>query len=426
MSLHKPGRMGRVGVVPTRSEPEPGPCLSEEAVVAFSEGSLMPAEIELLHAHLDHCEACLELVNAVVHQRDGASGAAAADRLWMATFGAGQLIASRFRIDRFIGRGGMGEVYLAHDVVLDEPVALKTLLSTISDSPQAIRRLLSEVRLARRISHPNVCRVHDVGLHEETGRVDERLHFLTMEFIDGPRLGQLVRSSRMELRLVLDIARQILVGLGAAHAAGVLHRDLKSDNIMVSGQAVDGEGAPLRIAITDFGLAQALDGGMASCGEHERVGSVSYMAPEQILGLHLSPASDLFAFGVVLFEMLCAELPFACGDGSRQAALRRLLQKPTAPSQLRPDVPPALDRVVLRCLKQRPQDRFASAEEVIAALDELSAPCRPSAVYEKPWVSALDEAAAEVPRIKGLVWAGTDDLESGDMPLVAVAALFKA
>jgi eukaryotic-like serine/threonine-protein kinase len=415
-------------------------CLSEEEVVAFCEGKLMPAEIESVHAHLDRCSNCLELVNAAVHHRDDDAAGSDGDRVWMTTFGAGQLIAGRYRIDRFVGRGGMGEVYLAHDAVLGEPVALKTLLSTISDNPQAIRRLLWEARLARRISHPNVCRVHDIGLHEEPGRVDERLHFLTMEFIDGERLGQLLRNSRMEIPLVIEIARQILAGLGAAHAAGVLHRDLKSDNIMVSGQSVDGrtlggqgvgeKGSDMRVTITDFGLSQTLDGDAAASRANERVGSVSYMAPEQILGQHLSPATDLFAFGVVLFEMLCAELPFACDDGSRQTALARLVQKPVAPSQLRPEVPLALDRLVLRCLMEKPEDRFASAEETLTMLNEAAATHRPSAIYPRPLASTrgTPEAASsiDVRRVDGFAWIGSGASDSGEVPLVSIAALFKA
>lgn len=425
--------------MPTDDERPNTECLTEEVVVAFSEGGLPPADIELLNAHLDQCQSCLELVNAAVHHRDDASAPVATDRVWMTTFGAGQLIGGRYRIDRFIGRGGMGEVYLAHDAVLGEPVALKTLLSTISDNPHAIRRLLCEARLARRISHSNVCRVHDVGLHEEAGRVDERLHFLTMEFIDGQRLAQLVTARHLELPLVVAIARQILAGLGAAHAAGVLHRDLKSDNIMVSGNMVSGNtvsggaasgaGAELRVIITDFGLSQTLDDEVgASRPGQERVGSVSYMAPEQILGHELSPATDLFAFGVVLFEMLCGELPFPCDGSSKQMAQQRLALKPVAPSRLRPDVPPALDQLVLRCLMEKPEDRFASTDEALATLDEAAATNRPSAFYFKKGHgprSALDEPS-NVAELDRLAWTRPGDTSISEMPLVSVASLFKA
>jgi eukaryotic-like serine/threonine-protein kinase len=380
-----PSRLMELGVLPSQESScaalESGPCLSEEEVLAFSEGSLMPSAIDSVHAHLDFCPTCLELVNAAVHHWDHPPAASAGDRTWMATFGAGQTIGGRYQIERFIGRGGMGEVYLAFDSVLRERVALKTLLSTISDNPHAVRRLLSEARLARRISHPNVCRVHDVGLHEEPGRVDECMHFLTMEFIDGKRLGQLLRPGTLELQVAIEMARQILEGLRAAHAAGVLHRDLKSDNIMVSGQ-----GADLRIAITDFGLSQALDDEAHSGigGSRDRVGSVSYMAPEQILGLELGPPTDLFAFGVVFFEMLCGKLPFSHEATTKQSALRRLAERPLAPSQYRAEVGPALDRLVLRCLMERREDRFASAEETLLTLEAAVTP-RPSGLAPREW-----------------------------------------
>jgi serine/threonine protein kinase len=355
---------------PTGTAPgDSGPCLSEEEVLAFSGGSLMPAEIESVHAHLDWCPTCQELVNAAVHEWDHPPAATSGDRIWMATFGPGQVIAQRYRIERFIGRGGMGEVYAAFDSVLRERVALKTVLSTTSDNPNAVRRLFSEARLARRISHPNVCRVHDVGVHEEPGRIDERLHFLTMELIDGKRLGQILRAGPLEPAYALTIAMQVLSGMQAAHQAGVLHRDLKSDNIMLTGQ-----GAATRIAITDFGLSQALNDAWRAVGTggQERVGSIAYMAPEQILGHELGPETDVFCFGVVLFEMLCGRLPFADdGKSAKDAALCRLHQRAVPPSQLRPGLPSALDEVVLRCLKLKQNARYASAEQVAEALRKL-------------------------------------------------------
>jgi serine/threonine protein kinase len=339
-------------------------------VLAFSDGSLMPSEREFVHAHLDWCPICQELVNAVVHQwahpSDCVSGDGTGERSWMATFGPGQVIAARYRVERFVGRGGMGEVYSVFDSVLRERVALKTLLSTTSDNPRAVRRLFSEARLARRISHPNICRVHDVGVHEEPGRIDERLHFLTMEFIDGKRLGQLLRVGALELGAAWRIAHQMLAGLQAVHHAGVLHRDFKSDNVMVAGH-----GRGLRIAITDFGLAQALDEGSRAVGTEgqERVGSVPYMAPEQILGQELGPETDVFCFGVVLYEMLCGRLPFLPdGENLRETAIRRLRQRAVPPSSLRAGIPVALDRIVMRCLNERPRDRYADAGEVLASL----------------------------------------------------------
>lgn len=341
-------------------------CLSDEQVLAFSEGSLPPAAIDSVNAHLDWCPTCQELVNAAVHDWDHPPASVAADRIWMATFGPRQMIGGRFRIERFLGRGGMGEVYAAFDTVFCEPVALKTLLSTTSDNPHAVKRLFSEARLARRVSHPNVCRVHDVGVHEESGRIDERLHFLTMEFIDGKRLGQILRAGPLDLEGCLAIARQVLAGLQAAHRAGVLHRDVKSDNIMVTGS-----GANAHITLTDFGLSQALNDSSrtVAVGRQERVGSLAYMAPEQILGHDLGPETDIFGFGVVLFEMLCGRLPFIPeGDCSRDIALRRLTERAPPPSRFRADVSPTLDALVLKCLELRREARFQSAAEVLEAL----------------------------------------------------------
>jgi hypothetical protein len=346
---------------------ESGQCLSDEQVLAFSEGSLPPAAMDSVNAHLDWCPTCQELVNAAVHDWDHPPASLPSDRIWMATFGPRQMIAGRYRIERFLGRGGMGEVYAAFDVVLSDHVALKTVLSTSSDNPSAVKRLLSEARLARRISHPNICRVHDVGVHEEPGRIDERLHFLTMEFIEGKRLAQILRAGPLELELGARIARQILEGLQASHRAGVLHRDLKSDNIMVTGN-----GESMHITITDFGLSQALDEHARAMGggRQERVGSIAYMAPEQILGQDLGPETDVFGFGVVLFEMRCGRLPFIPeGDSPRDMALRRLNERAAPPSRYRRDIPAGLEAVVLRCLELGREMRYRSATEVLAALD---------------------------------------------------------
>lgn len=356
-------RRAAAGSMP--SAHDSGPCLREEEILAFSEGSLLPTEIDSVNAHLDWCPVCQELVNAAVHQwahpTDGAG-----ERIWMATFGPGQVIAGRYRIERFLGRGGMGEVYSAVDQVLNERVAIKTLLSTTCDNPHAVRRLLAEARLARRVTHPNVCRVHDVGVHEEPGRVDERLHFLTMELIDGKRLGQILRGGAMSIPAALNVARQILSGLEAAHRADVLHRDLKSDNVMLSGQSPHP-----RVAITDFGLSQSLRDEPAGLGALglSRVGSVPYMAPEQLLGGELGPWTDVFGFGVVVFEMLCGRLPFSLdGASPRQTGIRRR-QRAEAPSNLRAGVWPGLDEFVLRCLKENPDERYSHSADALAALD---------------------------------------------------------
>jgi eukaryotic-like serine/threonine-protein kinase len=388
------------------------PCLSEELVLAFSEGRSAPHELERLHTHLDACATCLELVNAAVHRWDRPPAPAPGERPWLATFGPGQKLARRYRVESFIGRGGMGEVYLAFDELLGERVALKMPLPALSDNPAAIGRLLNEARLARRISHPNVCRLHDVGVHEEPGRVDERLYFVSMAFIEGERLGQLARGEPLAVAAALEIARQILVGLGAAHSSGVLHRDLKSDNIMVGpppappggsslgrpiiapvggvsarpGEGACGRAPDCRVTIMDFGLSALLDRDHgARCSARERVGSASYMAPEQLHGHEVGPATDLFAFGVVLFEMLCGTLPFVSEGSTSPHALRRVGERAIAPSSLRPDVGPGLDRFVSRCLMERPEDRFSSAAEALLELREAVGATRPSGIALRSW-----------------------------------------
>ena len=380
-----------------------GPCLSDELVLAFSEGRSAPDELERLHTHLDSCATCLELVNAAVHRWERPPAPAPGERPWLATFGPGQKVARRYRIESFVGRGGMGEVYLAFDELLGERVAVKMPLPTLSDNPAAIGRLLNEARLARRISHPNVCRLHDVGVHEEAGRVDERLYFVTMEYIEGERLGQIARTEQLAVPTVVEIARQVLMGLGAAHAAGVLHRDLKSDNIMVGpvpavpgGSVINGPvitpaiAGPVasgrRVTIMDFGLSALLDRDQgARCSARERVGSASYMAPEQLHGHEVGPATDVFAFGVVLFEMLCGTLPFASEGSTTQHALRRVGERAIAPSSLRPDVSPGLDRFVSRCLMERPEDRFPSAAEALLELHNDVGAARPSGIALRSW-----------------------------------------
>jgi serine/threonine protein kinase len=256
----------------------------------------------------------------------------------------------------------MGEVYRVLDRVFMERVALKTVLSTKSDSPRAGCRLVAEASLARRISHPNVCRVHDVGVHCEGGCSDDQLHFLTMELIEGRRLGQVLMDGALSLDQVDRIAHQILLGLCAAHAAGVLHRDLKSDNVMIAGSL-----RRPRVVITDFGLSRTLDrDSRRAIGTrgHERVGSLAYMPPEQIWGGELGPESDVFGFGVVLFEMLTGVLPFR--ESSLEDPARR--QPPPPPSAVRPGVCGQLDALVLGCLNPDPGSRLHRAEDVLEML----------------------------------------------------------
>ena len=201
-----------------------------------------------------------------------------------ARFTQGSLIAERYRIISQLGRGGMGEVFRADDLTLGQPVALKFLPESMIDESM-LERFRNEVRIARSISHPNVCRVHDIG------EIDNRV-FLSMEYVDGEDLSsRLQRVGRLASEDALEIARKICAGLAAAHDKGVLHRDLKPSNIMLD---VQGE-----VRIMDFGLA-----GLAHEIEDVRTGTPAYMAPEQLVGKEVTARSDIYALGLVLYELL--------------------------------------------------------------------------------------------------------------------------
>jgi len=277
-------------------------------------------------------------------------------------FTAGTLFAGRFRIVAALGRGGMGEVYRADDLELGQTVALKFLTAFRSDE-HARDRLRAEVRVARQIAHPNVCRVYDIG--ESEGEL-----YLTMEYVAGEDLAALLRRiGRIGSGKTIEIARKLAAGLAAAHARGVVHRDLKPNNIMI-----DGEG---EVRIMDFGIAVVAT---ELRGTETLRGTPAYMAPEQLAGSEISPQSDIYALGLVLYELCTGKRPV---DGSDPQALLRLRQSapPIAPSALVPDLDQALERVILRCLDPDPHRRPASA---LSVATELSGEPQPLAADKTP------------------------------------------
>ncbi len=265
-------------------------------------------------------------------------------------FVAGAVLAERYEIIGLLGKGGMGEVYRANDLTLDQPVALKFLPEAMVQDAGMLARFHSEVRIARQVSHPNVCRVYDIG--EANGRP-----YLSMEYIDGEDLGSLLRRiGRLPADRASEFARRICAGLAAAHARGVLHRDLKPSNIMVDGQG--------QIFITDFGLA-AVAGELR--GTASREGTPAYMAPEQLAGSEVTARSDIYALGLVLYEMYTGKRPF---EAATLAEMIRLQQHstPASVSAVAKDVDPAVESVIHRCLAADPRQRPASALAVAAAL----------------------------------------------------------
>ena len=274
----------------------------------------------------------------------------------------GMLLAGRFRLDRSIGHGGMGEVWSARDETLKEDIAIKTIRALDADA-QLRRRFITETQLARRISHPNVCRVND--FFEDTSVVPPRA-FLTMALLDGETLAaRLKRAGRMSRNDTLGIVRQLLAGLGAAHAAGVVHRDLKPANVMLT----DGTDAP-RAVIMDFGLARDPGGhdtdSMTAPGL--LVGTPEYMAPEQISGEPVTPATDIYAMGLILFEMLSGSRPFA-GGSTLASWMRRVREAPPRLQGVVTGVDDRIDTVIARCLAYSPADRYQTADQMREALE---------------------------------------------------------
>jgi len=261
----------------------------------------------------------------------------------------GTRFGERYRIVELLGRGGMGEVYRADDLQLGQPVALKFLPPHLKTDPTSLARLNNEVRVARQIAHPNVCRVYDIG--EADGQL-----FLSMEYIDGEDLGSVLRRLGPPTReKSIEIARQLCVGLAAAHEAGVLHRDLKPDNVMIDGRG--------RVRITDFGLA-AFARELALAGH---AGTPAYMAPELFRAVPASTRSDVYAVGAVLYELFTGQRAFR---GDTVSDIRHLHETavPPRPSDIVPDIEPVVEEIILRCLDKDPNLRPLSALAVAAAL----------------------------------------------------------
>lgn len=337
-------------------------CLTDEEMLAYLADDVCLATAEAIRQHIDLCSRCRRLL--------GEAAATSADFLApfrqpeIATFVAGACVSGRYEIRRFMGRGGMGEVYEAFDRMLKETVALKTLICTALDDPRSVSRLKAEVRLARRVTHPNVCRVMDFGIHQydERATASGRVPFLTMEFLRGETLaGRLTRCGRLTPHECSRIAHQILSGLGAIHEAGVIHRDLKPQNVYLVPDRKHGE----RAVVMDFGLARSVTQDIVatwpSLGEPS--GTIAYMAPEQLSHQRVTSAVDVFAFGAVLYEMLAGKVLFL-----GMPPFGRLTNEAHLVNADAPNLAPVWSDLIGRCLRLDPAQRPVSVEAVAAAL----------------------------------------------------------
>jgi eukaryotic-like serine/threonine-protein kinase len=294
----------------------------------------------------------------------------------------GRVLAGRYELRRVLGAGGMAAVYLARDRVLKRTVAVKVLNPVHARDPSSVERFRSEARTAAGLSHPNVVAVFDSGS-------DDGLHYLVMEHVPGPSLAELLRrQGPLPPRRAAELGLQVCEALEAAHANGVVHRDVKPGNVLLAG---DG-----RVKVTDFGIAKAA-ASPSLTGDGVVIGSPAYMAPEQAQGEPVDARSDVYALGCVMHELLTGAPPFgSAADGSPVAvAARQVNQPPEPPSRRNPRVDPELDTVVLTAMAKRPAQRHQSARALGGDL------ARVLASHATPTAPAWCRSATRMGRLRG-------------------------
>ena len=269
---------------------------------------------------------------------------------------AGLEIGHRYRVKSLLGMGGMGAVYLVHDKGLDRDVALKLIRSDIAEDADALERFKREIQLSSRVTHPNVLRVFDLG--ESDG-----IQFLTMQFVDGRDLSTILKKQgKLPTDRLLRVFRQTAEGLKAAHDQGVIHRDLKPQNIMLDGSD--------RVYVTDFGMAKSSEqSGMTQTGAV--IGTPFYMSPEQVKGESVGPQSDIFSLGVILYQMATGTVPFG-GATPFEVMITRIQRPPKPVRELNPELPVYLQKIIERCLTVDPKLRYQNVQEILEDLDAES------------------------------------------------------
>jgi serine/threonine protein kinase/tetratricopeptide (TPR) repeat protein len=268
-------------------------------------------------------------------------------------FAPGTILGGRYKILRVLGQGGMGAVYQARDQELDRVIALKVIRPELAGNPSILQRFKQELILSRHVTHKNVVRIYDMGEADGT-------RFITMEYVDGEDLrGVLTRDGKIAPREAVEIVQQICLALDAAHAEGVIHRDLKPQNVMLDRQR--------RVVVMDFGLARSLEApGMTQTGA--LVGTLEYMSPEQAMGVELDQRSDLFALGLIFYELLTGKAPYKA-DTAIASLMKRTQERAIPASDIDTGVPKSLSVIVAKCLERDPAHRFQSAQDVLRQLD---------------------------------------------------------
>ncbi len=267
----------------------------------------------------------------------------------------GTTFAGRYQVIEELGRGGMGRVYKVLDTEIKEKIALKLLKPEIGIDEEMIERFRNELKLARKISQRNVCRMHDLNR-------EEGAHYITMEYVVGEDLKRLIRKvGQISIVKTISIAKQICEGLAEAHSLGIVHRDLKPQNIMVD------EGGNAKIM--DFGIARSIPGkGITGAGV--MIGTPDYMSPEQVEGKDVDQRSDIYSFGVILYEMVTGRVPFE-GDTALSVAVKHKVEEPKDPRDFNPQIPESLSRMILKCLEKKTERRYDAVQNITRELDMI-------------------------------------------------------
>jgi serine/threonine-protein kinase len=270
-----------------------------------------------------------------------------------------RVLGNRYEIHQRLARGGMAQVYLSRDRALDRPVAVKELVPEFATDPSFVERFRREAQAAANLAHPNIVGVYDWGTQDGT-------YYIVMEYVDGPSLSQVIRrDGPLHPRRAAEIASEVAAALGFAHSRGVVHRDVKPGNVLLTSTG--------QSKVTDFGIARALSSPEEDLTQAGSVmGTATYFSPEQAQGLPVDPRTDLYSLGVVLYEMVTGRPPFS-GETPLAIAYKHVQDQPAPPSTVVPDLPAGLEAVIMKLLQKRPDDRYASAEDLRTDLNRFLA-----------------------------------------------------
>jgi hypothetical protein len=393
-------------------------CLSEDQVLSLAAGGLSGPTLAQVELHLDRCEDCRMLVaayaGACAPGRPGSGGGTVTHLLGStpaerpAQFVRGDTLAGRYHIIRMLGAGGMGEVYEALDRVMGEKIALKTVAGA-GLAEADLERFTAEAQLARKVTHSNVCRAFDIGFHEhrpEGAALPVTVPFLTMELLAGETLrAHVQRVGKLTGEAALPLIAQMAAALDAAHAAGIVHLDFKSDNVMLVPQPAGG----VRVVVMDFGLARRSQ--EVSAGSGRVAGTVGYMAPEQLQGRPSGTAADIWALGVVIYELLTGRLPFT-GSSPFSVAVRTVESRFPGVRLVAPALGLEWQQVIDRCLQVEPGRRFERAGQLVRDLRLAAGAGHRRRLY----------AGASAALVLGAVVAARALLPSGSLPAARAPA----